>query len=120
MAHAAGQQQGALVLVRLAVAAAHGVLAGDVGAVRRAHALRPPRLHPAHLPRVALHSLASLCRGEEKKKSTIAVVVTDGVGTIQVDDVAAIHALHNVDSNHRCLLTVSHRGGVSPPGESGQ
>lgn len=57
--------------------------------------------------------------GRKKKKSTIAVVVKDGVATIQVDDVAAIHSLHNVDSNHRCLLTVTHRSGVSPPGESG-
>lgn len=58
MAHAAGHQQGALVLVGLAVAAAHGVLAGDVGAVRGAHALGPAHLHLANLPGAASDSLA--------------------------------------------------------------
>lgn len=58
---AAGHQQGALVLVGDAVAAAHGVLLGDVGAVWRAHALRPAHLHPADLPRAALHAVAGVC-----------------------------------------------------------
>ena len=62
VAHAVGHEQGALVRVGPAVAAAHGVLQGDGGAVRGAHALRPARLHPAHLPWPALHSLAGLCR----------------------------------------------------------
>lgn len=56
--HAAGHQQGALVLVRLPVAAAHSVLPGNVGAVRGAHALGPSHLHFANLPGAAFDSLA--------------------------------------------------------------
>lgn len=55
--HAAGHQQGALVLVRLPVAAAHSELPGNVGAVRGAHALRPSHLHFANLPGAAFDSL---------------------------------------------------------------
>lgn len=58
VSHAARHQQRALILVRLPVTAAHGVLAGDVGAVWGAHALGPPRLHFANLPRAAFDSLA--------------------------------------------------------------
>lgn len=60
VAHAPRRQQGALVLVRPPVAAAHRVLPGDVSAVRGAHALGPPRLHSAHLPGAAARALAGV------------------------------------------------------------
>jgi len=59
--HAASHQQGALVRVGPAVAAAHRVLQGDGRASRGAHALRPARLHLTHLVGPALHALAGVC-----------------------------------------------------------
>ena len=66
VAHAVGHEQGALVRVGPAVAAAHGLLQGDGGAVRGAHTLRPAVLHPALLPRPALHSFTGLCRTKQQ------------------------------------------------------
>lgn len=57
MAHTAGHQQGALVLVRPAIAAAHGVLLGNVRAVRSAHTLWPSHLHLADLVSAAFDSV---------------------------------------------------------------
>lgn len=60
VSHAAGQQHGTLILVRLSIAATHSMLPGNVRAVWRAHTLRPSRLHLANLPRTASDPLAGL------------------------------------------------------------
>lgn len=73
VSHAAGHQQGALILVRLPVTAAHGVLPGNVRAVRGAHALRPPHLHFANLPRAAFDSLA--CIWKSRASVSVGVVL---------------------------------------------
>lgn len=73
MAHAAGHQQGALVLVRLPITAAHGVLPGNVRAVGGAHALGPPHLHFANLPRAAFDSLA--CVWKSRASVSVGVVL---------------------------------------------
>lgn len=72
VSHAAGHQQGALVLVRLAVTAAHGVLPGNVRAVRGAHALGPPHFHFANLPRATVDSLACVW----KSRTSLALLCT--------------------------------------------
>lgn len=73
VSHAAGHQQGALVLVRLPVTAANGVLPGNVRAVRGAHALGPPHLHFANLPRAAFDSLA--CVWKRRASVSVGVVL---------------------------------------------
>lgn len=72
VSHAAGHQQGALVRVGFPVAAAHGVLPGNVRAVGGAHALGPSRLHFADLPRAAFDSLARVWKGRASWISTSA------------------------------------------------
>lgn len=75
VSHAAGHQQGALVLVRLPVTAAHGVLPRNVRAVWGAHALGPPHLHFADLPRAAFDSLA--CVWKSRASVSVGVVLLD-------------------------------------------
>lgn len=75
--HAAGHQQGALVLVRLPVAAAHSVLPGNVRAVRGAHALRPSHLHFANLPGAAFDSLACLWKSRASVSTNCISTSTD-------------------------------------------
>lgn len=105
MPHAAGHQQGTLVPVGLPVAAADGVLVGGhVGAVGGARALRPSGLHHAHLPRAAVHSLASLFTGfagynsKEAEKADL-VHRQAGVGPCCVEATSSA-ALFSTDSTH--------------------
>lgn len=60
VSHAASHEQNTLVFIGAAIAAAHSVFQGQVGAVRGAHTLRPAHLHFTNLPRATLDSLAVL------------------------------------------------------------
>lgn len=129
VSHAAGHQQGALVLVRLPVTAANGVLPGNVGAVRGAHALGPPHLHFANLPRAAFDSLACVWmekRSEGERRSSVTVLArlqtsgdptgiftqscsSEGGGGFSPDRDTRL-TWHNIYSHHISLLTVTQRG----------
>lgn len=114
MSHAAGHQQRALVLVGRPVAAAHSMLPRKVRAVRRAHTLRPPRLHLANLPSSAFDSFTRVfarLTGDNPKEAQQADLIhgQTGVGPrcVEAAPSAAFLSGHSPHQHHVAPLILT-------------